>query len=181
VKKWLFVNCMALGLLGMVSPGARASINLVSNGGFETGSPTAPGTGAGSCSVPGWTCTVPAGNVGGASNNVGLWTVAYGGPGQGSFFGGTFTQDNLSGGYSPDLAGNYAVYLVDDGVGGNPITESISQSINVVAGQTYDVGFDVFYVANSTGNGNGSTASLNLNVAATRPRQEVSRRVSGQT
>ena len=166
MKRFLPVNAIALGLLALASPAVYANINLVPNGSFESSSALPQGypnttAGQGTCLVPGWTCSVPAGNVGGASDNVGLWTVQYGPTG--AFFGGNFIQDPLTG-HSPDAAGSDALYLVDDGTNGSPITETVSQTINVVTGHTYNVGFDVFYVANSTGNPYQSTASLSLDV-----------------
>lgn len=161
--KTRFLNRVAYAWLAAVTPAAYA--NLVTNGSFESGSPTALVKDPGFCSIPGWTCSVPAGNSGGASDNVGLWTASYGA--SGAFFGADFLPPDNATSPSPDLAENNAVYLVDDGDPlGSPITETISQNIFVTAGHEYNVGLDLFFVALSEENPNTSFISLSINGGA---------------
>ena len=103
--------------------------NLVSNGSFEGG-------------FTGWTL----GNVGGGTAPV---VIAYGNPAgypSGAF--GEAIGPNSVATLSPDAVGDMVAYFSSDTA--NP--DSLTQTVNLVAGKTYNIGFDYYAPANGIAN-----------------------------
>jgi len=103
--------------------------NLISNGSFEGG-------------FAGWTL----GNVGGGTAPV---VIAYGNPTgyPSGAFGEAIGPNNVAT-LSPDGVGDMVAYFSSDTA--NP--DSLTQTINLVAGKTYNIGFDYYAPANGIAN-----------------------------
>jgi hypothetical protein len=121
-----FVVC-AMVLLAAVP--AQAS-NILVNGSFESG-------------LSNWTIT-----GGGSYPPAAIVTNGS----TGSAFGEPIPADTIAGG-SPDAAGGYGLYFVDD-----LAHQTVSQSVFLAAG-TYEVGFDAYFPRNGWGNANDAAFS----------------------
>lgn len=118
MKKLLLTAALSLPLM------ASASLNLLTNGSFESG-------------LTGWTVVNGPGTVYPVS------TVQYNTlPGA---FGEMVPPDNNPANLSPDAVGSFAVYFVDD-----IATQSISQSFQVLDGGQYNVGFSAYLPLNGS-------------------------------
>ena len=149
----------ALMALGAASARAGSSPNLLTNGSFEdigTGTVVSGQSGAAGVGVlPGWTIS---------ANTTGY---SYGsGPGDGpqlivtngttpAPYGDRIAADPFT--YGPDGAGGYALYFVDDDA-----HETVSQTISMVAGTTYEVGFDMYLTPSGAGNPGGFTLTASI-------------------
>ncbi|MDE2515073.1 MAG: hypothetical protein KGL12_03510 [Rhodospirillales bacterium] len=145
----LAAACVALGSAPAL---AGTSPNLLTNGSFETiGTGTnisAQGSQAGVGNLPGWTVSQnTTGYSWGSGPGLGPELITTNGSTVAPY-GDKIAADPFT--YGPDGAGSYALYFVDDNA-----HETISQSISMVAGTTYEVGFDLFQTlsgANNPGN-----------------------------
>jgi hypothetical protein len=134
---------VAAGVALAVSSPAAAVTNLVTNGSFETGDFTGWDVVGGS----GGTDTAPV--VIPYNSNAGY---------DGGAFGEPIPPSDIVGG-SPDAAGNYTAYFSSDTA--NP--HSLTQLVNLVAGWTYDIGFDYYAPANGISNPNDATLQFLVN------------------
>jgi hypothetical protein len=128
----------AAAMLAMAAPASAQ--NLVANGSFESG-------------FAGWTL----GNVGGGTAPV---VIPYGSPS--GYPGGAFGEaigPNGVASLSPDAIGASVAYFSSDTA--NP--DSLTQSINLVAGVTYNVGFDYYAPANGINNPFDATLAFLVN------------------
>ena len=128
---------MFSGATALVVAAPAAAQNLVTNGSFESG-------------FTGWTL----GNVGGGAapvvitynNTNGYPTGAFGEP----------ILTNMVMSRSPDAVGGQVAYFSSDTA--NP--DSLSQIVNLVAGQTYNLGFDYYAPQNGISNPNDASLSF---------------------
>ena len=133
---------------------SAAPTNLLTNGSFESFSGGAMSNGttfntsANPLVITGWSTTMSA-NASNPGNGVSIQQT----PGT-TLYGGTTTADD-AGSISPDAAGSHAAYFVDD-----TATETLSQTIALVGGTAYSVGFDYYQV--QTGNPNPFSLSATL-------------------
>lgn len=143
------MRTLTLGLLAATALSASAHaapINLLTNGSFESfsGGAVSAGTTYNTASSPlvitGWTTTSSPGAAN-PGNGVSIQQT----PGN-TLYGGATSADN-AGSISPDATGTHAAYFVDD-----TATETLSQSVVLVAGTMYSIGFDYYQVL--TGNPN---------------------------
>jgi hypothetical protein len=132
---------IAFAVVAALTIAAPASAqNLVTNGSFESG-------------FGGWTL----GNVGGGTAPV---VIPYGSPS--GYPGGAFGEPigpNAVGTLSPDAVGTNVAYFSSDTA--NP--DSLTQTINLIAGTTYNIGFDYYAPANGIANPNDATLSFLIN------------------
>lgn len=110
---------------------AHAVPNLLTNGSFEAG-----GGGFG-----GWTLT-GSGTTPGTGPQVITTNGVTPGP-----YGDVIPPDPFT--FGPDPAGTHAAYFVDDNA-----NETLSQTVNVVAGQLYELGFDLYATTSGAANPN---------------------------
>ena len=139
---------MKLGLvaatlaLTMASAPAGAAVNLLSNGSFESG-------------LTGWTLTQSGGGtapvVFNYNSSAGYSSGAFGEP---------IPPSNVASA-SPDPVGNRVLYFSSDTA--NP--DTLSQLVNLVAGATYNIGFDYYIPLN--GFNNPFDATLRFSVGGT--------------
>jgi hypothetical protein len=121
-------------------------INLITNGSFEQGTGSAGQTGT----FNGWTVTDT--NIG-SGPGLGPQRVQYG-PNT-TAYGDNVAPDPFTD--SPEATGTHAAFFVDDNA-----VESLSQTISLVAGTTYEVGFDFFETLSGASNPNFFTLSASL-------------------
>jgi hypothetical protein len=121
MQKLLLPSIVCIGVFAGVAVADASPINLVSNGSFESG-------------LVGWTIT------GGGSYPVSAVQTN-----TACCFGESVPNDTIIGG-SPDLAGNHAVYFVDD-----LAHQTLSQNVLLAAG-SYEVGFDAYAPRNGFNN-----------------------------
>ena len=129
-----------IGLALAMSTPAMSATNLLANGSFEGG-------------FTGWTIT----NVGGGTAPV---TFAYGSSGQyptGAF--GEPIGPNGVASLSPDAVGTQLAYFSSDTA--NP--DSLKQTINLVSGTMYNIGFDYYAPRNGIANPNDASLSFLVN------------------
>ena len=128
---------VCLAALAMLVPvaGANASVNLLTYGSFEnlTGATVATSSVKSLGSLYGWTI----GGTYGSGPGLGPELVVTNGVTPGPYDKSGFPQDPFT--FGPDPAGSHAVYFVDDNA-----HETLAQTINMIAGVKYDVGFDLF-------------------------------------
>lgn len=130
----------AILALALTAP-ASAATNLVTNGSFETGNFT------------GWTVGV----VGSGTPPVVIsYNSAAGYPG--GAFGEPIPPSNVASA-SPDPVGNFTAYFSSDTA--NP--HSLSQLVTLVAGETYDIGFDYYAPLNGINNPNDASLQFLVN------------------
>lgn len=142
MKKTEKVTFAGVAALALAAASPASATSLVTNGSFENG-------------FTGWTLT----NLGGGTAPV---VIAYGNAGgypNGAF--GEAVLPNTISSASPDAVGQKVAYFSSDTA--NP--DSLSQLINLVAGQTYRIGFD--YYAPQNGINNPLDASLALLIGNT--------------
>jgi hypothetical protein len=120
-------------------------INLLANGSFEQGTGTAGQTG----SFNFWTV----GGTGGTSPGTGPQRIQYG-P-NATAYGDNVPVDPFT--FSPDPSGSNAAFFVDDSA-----SETLSQTISLVGGTTYEVGFDFFETLSGAANPNAFTLAAIL-------------------
>ena len=125
---------------------AHATVNLLTNGSFETGN------------FAGWTVvnSESSSGTGSAAPVVIAYNQASGYPT--GAYGELVPTDNAAGNPSPDAAGLYGAYFVSDFA--NP--QSISQTVTLLSGVNYTFGFDVYKPANGDANPNGATFTASL-------------------
>ncbi len=142
-----------VGAVVFASAAQAAPLNLLGNGSFESGSGSAGSAG----SFTGWTV---GGSTMGVSPGAGPQRITYGAGA--TAYGDTVPADPFTS--SPDASGTKAAYFVDDAA-----RETLSQSIAITAGTTYEVGFDFFETNTGAANPNpfSLTASLNGTTLAT--------------
>ncbi|WP_262408638.1 PEPxxWA-CTERM sorting domain-containing protein [Sphingomonas sp. JC676] len=132
---------IAFAVVAALTVAAPASAqNLVTNGSFESG-------------FGGWLL----GNVGGGTAPV---VIPYGSPS--GYPGGAFGEPigpNAVMTLSPDPTGANVAYFSSDTA--NP--DSLTQTINLVAGTTYNIGFDYYAPANGIANPNDATLAFLIN------------------
>lgn len=140
-KKTFLKAVLAAGVALGVGSQAMAATNLVTNGSFETGD------------FSGWTLA----NVGGGTDPVVIQYNQGSGYPTGAF-GEPILTNMLTAG-SPDAAGNFTAYFSSDTA--NP--HSLSQSIVLEAGRTYNIGFDYYAPQNGINNPNDATLQFLVN------------------
>jgi hypothetical protein len=136
---------VAAALCAAATAAQAGPVNLLSNGSFEQGAGTAGQTG----SFTGWTI----GGTGGVSPGTGPQRIQYG-P-NATAYGDNVSPDPFT--YSPDASGSNAAFFVDDAA-----YETLSQTVTLVAGVTYEVGFDFFETLSGANNPNSFTLSAIL-------------------
>ena len=132
-------TALAALALAITAP-ASAATNLLTNGSFESG-------------FSGWTLS----NVGGGTAPV---VIPYGTTATYPF--GAFGEailPNAVASISPDAVGRSLAYFSSDTA--NP--DTLSQTISLVAGQTYNLGFDFYAPANGISNPNDATLLFRVN------------------
>lgn len=132
-------TALAAVALAVTAP-ASAATNLLTNGSFESG-------------FTGWSLS----NVGGGTAPV---VIPYGS--NASYPTGAFGEvilPNTVTSFSPDAVGSSLAYFSSDTA--NP--DTLSQTIALVAGQTYNLGFDFYAPANGIGNPNDATLLFRIN------------------
>jgi len=135
---------LASALAALVSAPAFATGNLLSNGSFENG-------------LSGWTFSdTISGSPQGHTDPV---VIAYGQSGNypTGAFGEAIPADNAAGNPGFDAVGTHGLYFSSD-VG----TQTLSQSISLVAGHSYTFGFDFYLPANGAANANGATFTASI-------------------
>jgi hypothetical protein len=138
---------LAIVFSALLGQSAHATaVNLISNGSFETGTGTAGAEG----SFTGWTI----GGTFGSGPGKGPERITYGTNATG--YGDAVTPDPFTN--SPDASGSHAAFFVDDNA-----SETLSQSISVVTGTEYEVGFDFFETNSGAANPGAFTLSASLN------------------
>jgi hypothetical protein len=134
---------IATGVALAVSSPAAAVTNLITNGSFETGDfdgwDVVGGT-AGTDTAP---AVIP------YNSNAGYPDGAFGEP---------IPASTIVGG-SPDAAGNYTAYFSSD----TASPHSLTQLVDLVAGWTYDIGFDYYAPANGINNPYDATLQFLVN------------------
>jgi hypothetical protein len=149
----LGVTCLAT--LAVLAPltGARANVNLLTNGSFEnlTGATVATTSVKAVGSLYGWTI----GGTFGTGPGLGPELVVTNGITPGPYDASGFPADPFT--YGPDAAGTHAVYFVDDGA-----HETLAQSVSLAAGTRYEVGFDLFQTNSGYHNAGGFTLTATL-------------------
>ncbi len=130
---------LGVSLAMVIASPAMAATNLVTNGSFESG-------------FTGWTV----GQTGGGTAPV---VIPYGSatPYPGGAFGEAILPNAVAT-LSPDPVGNSVAYFSSDTA--NP--HSLSQLVNLVAGITYNIGFDYYAPQNGISNPNDATLSFNI-------------------
>jgi hypothetical protein len=119
MKKALITAALALPLLASAQ-------NLLTNGSFENG-------------LTGWTVTQTPGTI------YPVATIEYGTlPGA---FNEIVPVDNFGGSLSPDAAGSFGAYFVDD-----QTVQVLSQSFTVTEGGLYNIGFSIYVPSNGAAN-----------------------------
>ena len=136
MKTW---TALGVSLAMVVASPAMAATNLVTNGSFESG-------------FSGWTV----GQAGGGTAPV---VIPYGSatPYPGGAFGEAILPNAVAT-LSPDPVGKSVAYFSSDTA--NP--HSLSQIVNLVAGITYNIGFDYYAPQNGISNPNDATLSFNI-------------------
>jgi hypothetical protein len=129
----LFIGLVSLPFLG--SAAVAGPGNLLSDGSFEAGSGGSGVLGT----FPSWTV----GGTFGSGPGAGPEVITYGADATG--YGDTITPDPFTN--SPDATGNQAAFAVDDGA-----HETLSQTISVTGGTTYEVGFHFFETLSGANN-----------------------------
>lgn len=125
MKVW-GIALLAGAVLAAGCDAASASpVNLLANGSFENG-------------FAGWT-------VAGTGTPYGTPLIITTNGSTAGPYGDIVPADNVS--QSPDAVGTHAAYFVDDAA-----TESLTQSVSVIAGTTYQVGFDYFVTQSGANN-----------------------------
>jgi hypothetical protein len=130
--KKLLSGILALSLSTALATAAHAGPNLLTNGSFEIGGG----------SFSGWSL-VGGGTTPGTGPTIFITNGVT--PGQ---FGDIVPADNAVS-LSPDAAGTHAVYFVDDNA-----NESMSQTVHLIAGTHYSVGFDLYATTSGAANPN---------------------------
>jgi hypothetical protein len=141
-------TAIVAGLMSLPFMGGAAlagPTNLLSDGSFESASGTAGGLGT----FPSWTV----GGTFGSGPGQGPQVIVYG-P-NATAYGDNVPVDPFTD--SPDASGNQAAFFVDDAA-----HETLSQSIAVTGGTTYEVGFDFFETLSGAANPNAFTLSAIL-------------------
>lgn len=121
----------AFGLAAATAQGANAA-NLITNGSFESG-------------FTGWTITNVQSSTGTGAAPVGILT--YGSSSNGAY-GEIVPVDTAAGNPGLDPAGSSAVYFVSDFAA----PQTLSQSVSLVGGKTYQLGFDIYIPGNGAAN-----------------------------
>lgn len=136
MKIW---TALGVSLAMAIASPAMAATNLVTNGSFESG-------------LSGWTV----GTTGGGTAPV---AIPYGSatPYPGGAFGEAILPNAVAT-LSPDPVGTSVAYFSSDTA--NP--HSLSQIVNLVAGITYNIGFDYYAPQNGISNPNDATLSFNI-------------------
>ncbi len=136
MKTW---TALGVSLAMLVASPAMAATNLIANGSFESG-------------FTGWTV----GQTGGGTAPV---VIPYGSatPYPGGAFGEAILPNAVAT-LSPDPVGTSVAYFSSDTA--NP--HSLSQLVNLVAGITYNIGFDYYAPQNGISNPNDATLSFNI-------------------
>ena len=132
------------GLCAAAGTAHAGPINLLTNGSFESGSGSAGQAGV----FTGWTITGT-----GTSPGTGPQRIQYG-P-NATAYGDNVPVDPFT--YSPDASLSHALFLVDDAA-----TEALSQTVSLIGGVTYEVGFDFFETLSGANNANPFTLSAIL-------------------
>lgn len=127
--------------VAIASPAFAA--NLVTNGSFETGD------------FSGWTVV---GGSGGTDTAPVVIPYNSGAGYPGGAFGEAIPASNVASA-SPDAAGNYTAYFSSDTA--NP--HSLTQFVNLIAGQTYNIGFDYYAPLNGIQNPNDASLAFLVN------------------
>ncbi len=137
--KQILKGAAVLGLLvAAQSHGASAVTNTLTNGSFEVYNNT-------SGTFNGWT------NSGNTGINPSQYAVQQPTDGHtAGQYGDVVQPDPFT--YSPDASGTHAAYFVAD-----QANYSLSQTVNLVVGQTYEVGFDLYETPSGAGNSGGFT------------------------
>jgi len=135
MKKFIVASAMA----ALVAAPAFATNNLLSNGSFENG-------------LTGWTQTDSGDPL--AQGHAAPVVIAYGQAGNypTGAYGEAVPADNAAGNPGFDEVGTHGLYFSSD-IG----TQTLSQSISLIAGKSYTFGFDFYLPANGYGNANGAT------------------------
>lgn len=156
-----------LGLLAATSltAAAHATPNLLTNGSFESfsGGTQNQGTTSGSgLVITGWTTTAgPASGFTATNPATPIGVAIQQVPGTTLYGGSIGSADNATS-ISSDAAGSHAAYFVDD-----QAQETLSQTIMLVAGSNYSVGFDFLQVTTGNPNPFSLTATLGGQVITT--------------
>ena len=127
-----FKALIAVGFMGLPVV-SQANVNLITNGSFETGS------------FSGWT-------VAGSGTTPGTGPVVITSATQ---YGDVIPSDPFT--FSPDAGGVHQAYFVDDNA-----VETLTQTINLRAGQLYNVGFDLFATESGAANPNSYSLTSSL-------------------
>ena len=135
---------LALAALGSVATSANAA-NLITNGSFETGD------------FAGWTVV---GGTGGTDTAPVVIPYNSNAGYPGGAFGEPIPPSNVAS-LSPDPVGNYTAYFSSDTA--NP--HSLTQTVNLMGGVTYDIGFDYYAPLNGFNNPNDATLQFLINGA----------------
>ncbi len=130
-----YLALAAASLAAFAMPAQAA--NLLTNGSFESG-------------LSGWTLG------GGSGDGYPPAAISYGAPG--SAFGEVVPADNAAGNPGFDAVGLHGVYFVADLA--NP--QTLSQIVNIAAGESYTVGFDVYLPGNGAANINDATFTASI-------------------
>lgn len=130
----VLATVVGLPLVAHASPA-----NLLTNGSFE----------ASGGSFAGWTIT-----GGGTTPGTGPQIIATNGVTSGPY-GDVIPSDPFT--FGPDPAGTHGAYFVDDSA-----NETLSQSVNVIAGQLYELGFDLYATRSGAANRNPFTLTASF-------------------
>ena len=145
MRKFLLAAGTAI-VMASAASSASAATNLLTNGSFESGDFT------------GWTTNFVPGTDNGGGDTTPV-VIAYNQPGNFPLgaFGESIPVDTLSGG-ADQASGRYAAYFSSDFTA----SETISQSIALVAGTSYTFGFDYYLPANGQVNPFNATFSASF-------------------